>query len=183
LPAADFQGHLGSRSNPDVPSASDDGTGSKLEYVQFLATALAHVISQGHDQVALALLADDLRDVVPPGGTLTHVARVQELIEQLETRPTVRLGPGLQQFFLRSRSRGVLLLMNDFLVEDLADVFAAVQLFRHRQWEVVVLHVIHPDEERLPRTWRPSERMPRPTAAITAACRRPCRICRRWEDS
>jgi len=28
--------------------------------------------------------------------------------------------------------------------------FAAVRLFRHRRWEVVILHIVHPDEERLP---------------------------------
>ena len=40
--------------------------------------------------------------------------------------------------------------MSDFLMEDLEDVFAAVRLFRHRNWEVAVLHLVHPDEERLP---------------------------------
>ena len=35
-------------------------------------------------------------------------------------------------------------------MDDLEDVFAALRLFRHRDWEVVVLHVVHPDEERLP---------------------------------
>jgi hypothetical protein len=44
----------------------------------------------------------------------------------------------------------VLLLLSDFLVEDLDAVFAAVRLFRHRRWEVIVLHIVHPDEERLP---------------------------------
>ena len=46
--------------------------------------------------------------------------------------------------------RGVLLLMSDFLVDDLDELFAAVRLFRHRQSEVIVIHLIHPDEERLP---------------------------------
>jgi hypothetical protein len=32
----------------------------------------------------------------------------------------------------------------------LAESFAAVRLFRHRGWEVIVLHLVHPDEERLP---------------------------------
>ena len=40
--------------------------------------------------------------------------------------------------------------MSDFLVDDLDDVFGAVRLFRHRQFEVILLHVVHPDEERLP---------------------------------
>jgi hypothetical protein len=40
--------------------------------------------------------------------------------------------------------------MSDFLMEDLEDVFAALRLFRHRQSEVIILHLVHPDEERLP---------------------------------
>jgi hypothetical protein len=40
--------------------------------------------------------------------------------------------------------------MSDFLMDDVDEVFAAVRLFRHRGWEVVVLHIVHPDEERLP---------------------------------
>jgi hypothetical protein len=35
-------------------------------------------------------------------------------------------------------------------MEDLEAVFAALRLFRHRGWDIVVLHVVHPGEERLP---------------------------------
>jgi hypothetical protein len=40
--------------------------------------------------------------------------------------------------------------MSDFLVDDLEQTFASLRLFKHRRWEVVLLHLIHPDEERLP---------------------------------
>jgi len=36
------------------------------------------------------------------------------------------------------------------LMEDLEDVFAALRLFRHRGWETITLHLVHPEEERLP---------------------------------
>jgi uncharacterized protein (DUF58 family) len=129
---------------------SRDGAGSKLEYVQYLATALSHVISGGQDQVGLAVLDDQLRQVLPPAGTPSHVEHLQELIEGLETRPATRMHAGLRDLFEQSRRRGVLLLMSDFLVDDLEEVFAAVRLFRHGNWEVIILHVIHPEEERLP---------------------------------
>lgn len=129
---------------------STPGSGSKLEYVQYLATALSHVINRGQDQVGLALLGETLQEVIPPGGTRNHVARVQEGIEQIETTPTTRMAEGLRKLFERTRQRGVLLLMSDFLIDDLEDVIAAIRLFRHRQSEVILLHVIHPDEERLP---------------------------------
>jgi uncharacterized protein (DUF58 family) len=124
--------------------------GSKLEYVQYLATALSHVIVRGQDQVGLALLDGKLRTVLPPAGTVSHVGHVQEAIENITTRPTLRMAGGLRELFEQSRRRGVLMLMSDFLMEDLEAMFAAVRLFRHRGWEVVVLHLVHPDEERLP---------------------------------
>ena len=72
------------------------------------------------------------------------------MIEGLETQPSLRMAAGLRELFERCRRRGVLLLMSDFLMEDLEEVFAGLRLFRHRGWDIVVLHVVHPDEERLP---------------------------------
>ena len=134
---------FGARSNVDA-------AGSKLEYVQFLATAFSHVISTGQDQVGLAVVSDRLEEVIPPGGTQTHITRIQELIERLETRPSTTMAAPLKDLFDQTRGRGVLLVMSDFLTDDLEEVFSAMRLFRHRQSEVVILHVIHPEEERLP---------------------------------
>ena len=63
--------------------------------------------------------------------------------------------------------------------DDLDEVFAAVRLFRHRNWEVVVLHLVHPDEERLPEgalidnqgrpTTDPEDFFADPPGAITTA--------------
>ena len=128
----------------------DGFDGSKLQYMQYLATAMSYIIGRGQDQVGLALLDTSLREHFPPSGTISHVTRMHEAIEQLATRRTTVLAPGLRELFERSRRRGVLLLMTDFLMDDLETVFAALRLFRHRQWEVVVLHIVHPDEERLP---------------------------------
>ena len=126
------------------------GLGSKLQYVQYLSTALSHVIARQQDQIGLAVVADGLREFEPPGGTRGHLTRVLEIIEQLDTRPETDLAPALRDLFQRLKRRGVLLIMSDFLVDDLEPVFAALRLFRHAFWEVVVVHVIHPDEERLP---------------------------------
>ena len=124
--------------------------GSKLEYAQYLATAISHVISRGQDQVGTAIVSDKLAELVPPGGSRTHVARVQQVIEEIEVRQCLKMGAALRELFQRTTRRGVLMLLSDFLMEDLEEVFAALRLFRHRQSEVIVLHLVHPDEERLP---------------------------------
>ncbi|QDT93659.1 DUF58 domain-containing protein [Gimesia algae] len=127
-----------------------DMTGSKLEYSQYLATALSHVICRGQDQVGLAIMTDQLQESLSPGSTPGHVAHIQELIEQIETVPETHMSGAMQDLFEQTKSRGVLMLLSDFLVDDLDELFAAVRLFRHRQSEVIILHLIHPDEERLP---------------------------------
>jgi uncharacterized protein (DUF58 family) len=143
--ALDVSGSMrfGARSEKDL-------RGSKLEYGQYLATALSHVINRGQDQVGAAVLTDTLQEFVPPGGTLMHLARVQETIAKIETQPTTKMSAALRQLFERSERRGVLLLISDFLVDDLRAVFGVLRLFRHRPSEVILLHLIHPDEERLP---------------------------------
>jgi uncharacterized protein (DUF58 family) len=123
---------------------------SKLEYAQRLATGMSHVIGRQQDQVGLAVLAGGLRDVYPPGGTAGHVSRIQSAIEVLKTEPATDLAASLRDLFGRMNRRGVLMLFSDFLVDDLEKTFASIRLFRHRRWEVVLLHLVHPDEERLP---------------------------------
>jgi uncharacterized protein (DUF58 family) len=124
--------------------------GSKLEYVQYLATALSHVISRGQDQAGLAVLDGGLREVLAPGATASHIGRLQEVVENIIAKPSTKMAGGLRDLFEQSTRRGVLLLMSDFLMEDLDDVFAALRLFRHRGWDIVILHIVHPLEERLP---------------------------------
>ena len=120
---------------------------TKLEYAQYLATAMSYLIVHGQDQVGLAVLDNRLHYHLPPGGTLMHLARLHEEIENLAVRPSTTMAAGLRTLFENSKRRGVLLLMSDFLMDDLAEVFATVKLFRHRNWEVAVLHLVHPEEE------------------------------------
>jgi uncharacterized protein (DUF58 family) len=127
-----------------------NSAGSKLEYVQYLATALSHVISRGQDQAGLAVLDGGLREMLAPGATASHIGRLQEIVENIVANPCTRMAGGLRDLFEQSTRRGVLLLMSDFLMEDLEHVFAALRLFRHRGWDIVVLHIVHPLEEQLP---------------------------------
>ena len=125
-------------------------SGSKLEYAQYFGTALSHIIARQQDQMGLSVVDEALQHHYAPGGTASHISQIQQTIESIETRPATNLAVGLRQVFERSRRRGVLMIASDFLVDDLESVFAAIRLFRHRHWDLVVLHLVHPHEERLP---------------------------------
>jgi uncharacterized protein (DUF58 family) len=127
--------------------------GSKLQYAQYLATAISHVISRQQDQIGLAVISDGVQSVISPGSTPGHVAGVQDAIAAMQTRPATKLADGLRDLFTELKRRGALVIISDFLLDDtegLEKTFAAIQLFRHRHWELVILHLVHPDEERLP---------------------------------
>lgn len=124
--------------------------GDKLAYVQHLTTALSQIIVRQQDQVGAAIISDGLVEFLAPAGTSSHLLRIQEMIEQVKPKPSTRLSDGLRDLFGRLSRRGVLIVASDFLVDDLEQTFAALRLFRHRRSEVVILHIVHPDEQRLP---------------------------------
>ena len=76
---------------------------------------------------------------------------LHEHIEHLRAcRRTRGSAIGLDQLLLRVRRRGVLLFVSDFLVDSLEPLVGSLRKFRSRGWEVIALHVVHPDEQRLP---------------------------------
>jgi hypothetical protein len=75
---------------------------------------------------------------------------MQEAIANARCDGPTYLSESLNDVFMRVRRRGVLLVVSDFLVETLDPVVAALRLFRSRGWETVALHIVHPDELRLP---------------------------------
>jgi uncharacterized protein (DUF58 family) len=124
--------------------------GSKLEWMQYFATALSHLIVLDRDAVGLALVSDSLVGYYPPSSAYQHRMLLHEEIERLKPTGKSQLAEGLDQLMLRVRRRGVLLLISDFLVDSRDRLVASLRKFRSRGWEVIALHLVHPDEQRLP---------------------------------
>ena len=113
-------------------------------------TALSHLVSFGRDQVGLALAGETLQTYLAPGSTPDHVRRLHKSLASVNAAGEAKWQPVLSELFQRSGRRGVMLLVSDFLCDDLDSLFSCVRLFKHRGWEVIALHLVHPDEERLP---------------------------------
>ncbi len=127
-----------------------DPHGSKLEWVQYFATALSHLIVLGRDAVGLALVNESLNNYLQPSSAYQHRLLLHDQIEALRAAGKSRLALGLDELILRVRRRGVLLLISDFLIDSLDPLVSSLRKFRSRGWEVIALHIVHPDEERLP---------------------------------
>lgn len=124
--------------------------GSKLEWAQYYCTALAHLITLGRDAVGLAIAKETLQSYLPPSSSLRQRGVIHQQVADLIASGKTDLGKSLDDVMIQAKRRGVLLLLSDFLVDNLEPVIAGLRKFRGRGWEVIALHLVHPDEETLP---------------------------------
>lgn len=139
-----------SRSMTFGAASPRDTTGSKLDYASRLAAAIGYIIMRERDRFGLALVSSDLDAFYPPAASAAQLETVVTAIERLDVAPDTYLAPALRTLFARLGRRGLLILMSDFLDEDLEGLFGAIRIFRHQHFNVLLLHILHPGEERLP---------------------------------
>jgi uncharacterized protein (DUF58 family) len=130
--------------------SSTNTSGSKLEWMQYFATALSHLIGLSRDAVGLALINESLVEYVPPSSTYQHRLLLHDHIEQMHPKGKSQLARGLDELILRVRRRGVLLMVSDFLIDDIEPLVGNLRKYCSRGWEVIALHLVHPDEQQLP---------------------------------
>nr|WP_231871477.1 DUF58 domain-containing protein [Planctomyces sp. SH-PL62] len=130
-------------------SYASEGRVSKFKYAQFVVAALAYLILQQQDSVGLALFDDSVRRYLKPAGQPSHLKELIHLLDVTPARDKSDLGAVLHDLSERFRKRGVVAIFSD-LLDDPTKVLAGLKHFRHRRHEVVVFHVLDPDEVDFP---------------------------------
>jgi len=123
---------------------------SKLDYARFLLAALGYLVVQSRDQAGLALGADRLETYLEPQAHSGHLNRILHSLEQVRPVARTDLPALLKELYPLVRRRAVLILCSDFLEVALDDFFMALRALRHRGFEVVLFHLLHPLERDLP---------------------------------
>jgi uncharacterized protein (DUF58 family) len=124
-------------------------TPSKLEHASRLAAALGYLVVREGDEVGLSLTDTALHKHLPPGASWAHLNRILDSLGQARADGQTDLGSCLEQVFARIKRRGVLVIFSDFL--DVSDEFwRRIDLFRRSRFDVILFHVLHPEELDLP---------------------------------
>jgi uncharacterized protein (DUF58 family) len=118
---------------------------SKLEYARSLAAAMAYLMIHQQDAVGAMLFAERPIQYVPPRSVRSHLDVVLKCLAQGQPAGKTKLGPALHELAERIKRRGLVLLFSD-LLDTPADVLSGLQHFRHRNHEVIVFHILDPDE-------------------------------------
>lgn len=123
---------------------------SKFEYSCYLAAAICYLIVKQGDKVGLTLFDSKVKSHVPEGSTYSHLYRILDQLERNEVGAKTSISTTLRQVFPLFKRKGVLVVISDFL-EEPDQIFSALDIYRHKNFEIILFHVIHQYELELPK--------------------------------
>ncbi|MBD3285635.1 DUF58 domain-containing protein [candidate division WOR-3 bacterium] len=122
------------------------GALSKLDYAVTLAAALTFLLIKQKDAVGMATFDTQIREYVPARSSNKHMQLLLSRFENLSSGGETNLAKSLHGLAERTRKRGLVIIFSD-LFDDPDDVLLALRHFRHRKHEVILFHILDPQEE------------------------------------
>ncbi len=131
------------------PTARRGAAVSKLEYAQYVAAALAHIVIRQQDAVGLATFNTSVTRFLGPSSQAAHLKQLVHVMEHTAPGGETALGPIFHDLAERIRKRGLVIILSD-LFDDIGTLLSGLRHFRHRRHDVSVMQVIDPAEQDFP---------------------------------
>ena len=122
---------------------------SKFDQACFMAAAIGFLVTKQTDRVSFALSRGGLAEAHRPQSSLLHLSNILQAMERTQPKGEASLAEAIRDYVGRSRRRDLLIVFSDLLDEREA-VFKSLARCLHRGGEVIVFHVLHADELKLP---------------------------------
>lgn len=129
------------------------GKASKLDHACLLTASLSYLALRQSDAVSVALFDEDLIAFLPPRTSLGSLGVVASSLETVRPERGTRLETVVPVLVEMIGRRGIVVIISDLLdvsspggEDDTAGILRAIQLLRHQRHEVVVMHVLDPQE-------------------------------------
>ena len=137
---------------------------SKFQYAQYLAASLAYLMLHQRDAVGLVVHDHALRTLLLPRSTSKQLMQILHTLEKTKPGgpplpPPGRAGgegevaPIWDRLAGQIRTRGMLLIFSDCF-DDVNRLIHALRHLRHRRHEIVLFHILAPEEIDFPFTKR-----------------------------
>lgn len=128
----------------DVSRSMDFGSPSKFDFARKFAAALSYVGLINHDRVSIVAFADGVVEEMPARRGKNQVWRSLHFLERIKPQGGTSLQAAFRAFFGGRRTRGLVLVISDFLDrEGYEQSFQVIRQFRH---DVFALHITSPEE-------------------------------------
>jgi uncharacterized protein (DUF58 family) len=122
---------------------------TKLEYGSVLAASLAYLMNRQRDGVGLTTFDDEIVTMLPASGRPGHLRSILVALDRTVVGRRTDVSKPLHTLADGITKRGMVILISD-LLDDPARVIKGVRHFRFRGTDVVVFHVMDPDELTFP---------------------------------
>ena len=122
---------------------------TKLEYGSMLAASLAYLMHKQRDAVSLTTFDQAIVRMLPPSARPSHLRSILVTLDQTTLGARTDVSKPLHALADGLGKRGLVVLISD-LLDDPQHVIDGLRHFRFRGTDVIVFHVIDPDELTFP---------------------------------
>jgi len=124
------------------------GPPKKMDYARFVAASLFYLaIHNQRDAAGLIVFDEKVRDILRPSTRPGQLGRLFAALERAEPHARTDLAKPLHHFQELLHRRGIATVISDFY-EDPRSIVRAVEPLRYRGNEVILFHVLDPQEIR-----------------------------------
>ena len=150
----DVSASMGYGSRPSTklgtPRATAEGRGiTKLEYGSMLAASLAYLMNKQRDGVSLTTFDETIVTMLPPSARPSHLRSILVTLDQITLGTRTDVSKPLHILADGIGRRGLVIVISDLLDEP-QRVIDGLRHFRFRGTDVIVFHVMDPDELTFP---------------------------------
>jgi len=122
---------------------------TKLDYARTAAAAIAYLLLGQSDSVGLGVIGKGLRAYLPPRAKLAFLQEILAGLVQTEPESGTDISAAVFDLIARFSGRGLVFIFSDLLDEP-EPMLKALKMLRHRRFEVVLFHVLDPEELEFP---------------------------------
>jgi uncharacterized protein (DUF58 family) len=118
---------------------------TKFDYAACLAASIAYLMNRQRDAVGLTAFDEQIVTMLPASARPGHLRSLLVALDQLKPGKRTNVSKPLHQLADALSKRGIVVLISD-LLDDPDAVVRGLKHFQYRGTDVIVFHVLDPDE-------------------------------------
>jgi uncharacterized protein (DUF58 family) len=122
---------------------------SKFDYARYLAASLGYLLHTQRDATGLVTFDTDVRVRVEPSANVQNYQRMVGTLEQTSPGGETSLAQVFEKVASSIARRSLLIVLSDCL-DRFEPLAKALKQFRHAKHEVIVFHIVAPEEAEFP---------------------------------
>ncbi|GAB4140442.1 MAG: DUF58 domain-containing protein [Planctomycetaceae bacterium] len=122
---------------------------SKFDYARYLASALGHLLLLQRDATGLITFDTKVRDQFNPSSNAQNFRRLTDMLQARKTGGETSMSKVFERILPTIKRRSLVVIISDCF-DRIQPLATALKAFRHSRHEVILFHVVAPEEEEFP---------------------------------